>query len=868
MNGLEKTARKTSTGIQKAFNAIKLTAVVAALIKLTKYTTSAASDLVEVQNVVDISFGKSAKKVNAWAKTVIQNFGLSQTEAKRTASTFMAMSNGMDIANDAGTTMAITLTELSADLASFWNTSQAEAFTALKSVYTGETETLKKYGIVMTEANLKAFALTQGIKKQYSEMSQAEKVALRYKFVMKTAADAQGDFARNSTTWANQIKILKTQLQELATMIGQVFVKVLRPALIVINKLLSRIIALGNAISTAFGGNKVEDTSNGLNSTASSAEDLTNNLANSTEEAKELKKNLMSFDELNTLDDSGSKEDSSSNNVDLGIPTLDIKIDDSTVDPQLQKIADKIKAWRDRIVSFFSDKIVKEALTDLGKAILNGIKQISTDIYKMIVDQLERVNWKDALLRLTAISTYLVQDVTDTVHKIIETVKNILNGMNCNWIIAGVLNTFYTLSETVLTIVNTIIDTLNKLAQQLGLSDIINALLGQFGLLDMACQALFQIVNALCSAFTIFYDTGLAPIVEWIGDKLLDAIETVTVILRDWANIYIPNMRGDLNELAQILGELLSSLWNILEPLADAAWEVFKDVLITISDILKDVFQFILDHKEAVIAALTGITTAFLLYKGAIALGKVVIWAYEAAQTAMWIVMIIGESITKALAAAQSILNAVMAANPYALVVVAISAIVMVITYLWQTSEDFRNFWINLWEGIKEVINSAAEFISGIIDSIVEGIQKVIDWISNAINKVKEFFGFSGKNSNFNTTLKNNTRRSIDVNYVPNSIPALANGGVISSPTIAQIGEYAGANSNPEIVSPQSIMRDTVQQANSGVINAIFAIGNQITKAVDDKDMDVYMDADKVTRQVTKRQDTIKRQQGTSLVTI
>ena len=313
---------------------------------------------------------------------------------------------------------------------------------------------------------------------------------------------------------------------------------------------------------------------------------------------------------------------------------------------------------------------------------------------------------------------------------------------------------------------------------------------------------------------------------------------------------------------------MVSTLWDILKPLADAAWEVFKNVLITISDILKDVFQFILDHKEAVIAALTGITTAFLLYKGAIVLGKVAVWAYEAAQTAMWAVMTIGEGVTKALAVAQEVLNAVMSANPFALVVVAISAIVMVITYLWQTSEEFRDFWINLWESIKDVINKAADFIGDIIDGIVEAIQKAIDWISNAIDKVKEFFGLSGKNSTSTSTTRSFAKQSIDVNYVPNTIPALANGGVISSPTIAQIGEYAGANSNPEIVAPQSIMRDTVQQANSGVINAIFAIGNQITKAVDDKDMDVYMDADKVTRQVTKRQDTIKRQQGTSLVTI
>ena len=867
MQGLEKTARKTSTGIQKAFNAIKLTAVVAALIKLTKYTTSAASDLVEVQNVVDVSFGKSAQKVNAWAKTVIKNFGLSQTEAKRTASTFMAMSNGMDIANDAGTTMAITLTELSADLASFWNTSQAEAFTALKSVYTGETETLKKYGIVMTEANLKAFALTQGIKKQYSEMSQAEKVALRYKFVIKTASDAQGDFARNSTTWANQIKILKTQLQELATMIGQVFVKVLRPALIVINKLLSRIIALGNAISTAFGGNKVEDTSNGLNSTASSAEDLANNLANSNEEAKELKKNLMSFDELNTLDDSGSKENSSNSNVDLGIPTLDIKIDDSTVDPQLQKIAEKIKAWRDKIVSFFSDKTIKEALTDLGKAILNFVKDLSKSIYDLIVEQLTRVDWKDALVRFTSVTAQIVNEVNNTSQKIVDTIKTLFNQIDWNFLIAGVIATFGNLGIAVFEIVNTIVDTVKKIVEQLELGELINKFVGYFGVLHNAALLLTQVVNALCNAFTIFYDTGLAPIVEWIGEKLADALTFTNEELQKWTN-WVVNIMPDLNELAQILGEMVSALWDILKPLADDAWEVFKDVISTIGDVLRDVFQFILDHKEAVIAALTGITTAFVIYKGAVALGKAVVVAYEIAQSIMWAVMAVGEGVTKALAVAQEVLNAVMNANPFALVVVAISAIVMIITYLWQTSEEFRDFWINLWESIKDVINKAADFIGGIIDGIVEAIQKAIDWISNAIDKVKEFFGISGKNSTSTSTSRSFAKQSIDVNYVPNSIPALANGGVISSPTIAQIGEYAGANSNPEIVAPQSIMRDTVQQANSGVINAIFAIGNQITKAVDDKDMDVYMDADKVTRKVTKRQDTIKRQQGTSLVTI
>ena len=867
MQGLEKTAKKTSSGIQKAFNAIKLTAVIAVLTKLTKYTTSAASDLVEVQNVVDISFGKSAKKVNAWAKTVIQNFGLSQTEAKRTASTFMAMSNGMDIANDAGTTMAITLAELSADLASFWNTSQAEAFTALKSVYTGETETLKKYGIVMTEANLKAFAMTQGIKKQYNEMSQAEKVALRYKFVMKTAANAQGDFARNSTTWANQIKILRTQLQELATMIGHVFVKVLRPVLIMVNKLLSRIIALGNAISTAFGGNKIENSSNELDSTANSAGNLTDNLSDSNEEAKELQKNLMSFDELNVLDDSDKKDSSLGIGDDLDIPTLDINIDESTVDPQLQRIAEKIKAWRDKIVSFFSDKTVKEVLNDLGKAVLSFIKDLSKSIYDLIVEQLTRVNWKNALVNFTYMTTQLVNDVSWTIQKIIGLIKALFDQLDWNSLIAGATNSFFMIGSTALVIIDTIIDTLRKMIEQLQLGEIINKLFGYFGVLNTACGLLLATIDALSQAFAIFYDTGLAPIVEWIGEKLVDALSFVSKEFEKWT-YWVISITPDLNELAQTLGEIVAGLWAVIEPLADGAWEVFKWVISTIGEILRNVFTFILDHKEAVIAALTGIATAFLIYKGAIAIGKVVMLAYEAAQTAMWAVMAIGEGVTKALAVAQEALNVIMAANPYALVVVAISAIVMIIVYLWQTSEEFREFWKNLWESIKDIINSAAEFIGGIIDGIVEGIKKAIDWISNAIDKVKEFFGFGSKKANINSTSRNFARQSIDVNYVPNSIPALANGGVFSTPTIAQIGEYTGANSNPEIVTPQNIMRETVQQANSGVINAIFAIGNQITKAVDDKDMDVYMDTDKVTRQVTKRQDTIKRQQGTSLVTI
>lgn len=162
----------------------------------------------EIQNVVDVSFGEAAAEINAFAADAMKAFGLTELQAKKTASTLMAMSNGMNINSQAGKVMAINLTKLSGDMASFYNVSQDVAETALKSVFTGETEALKKFGVVMTEANLQAFALSQGITTLYSDMSQAQRVALRYNYVMQATANAQGDFARTSGNWANQIRVL------------------------------------------------------------------------------------------------------------------------------------------------------------------------------------------------------------------------------------------------------------------------------------------------------------------------------------------------------------------------------------------------------------------------------------------------------------------------------------------------------------------------------------------------------------------------------------------------------------------------------------------------------------------------------------
>lgn len=179
------------------------------------------------------------------------------------------------------------------------------------------------------------------------------------------------------------------------------------------------------------------------------------------------------------------------------------------------------------------------------------------------------------------------------------------------------------------------------------------------------------------------------------------------------------------------------------------------------------------------------------------------------------------------------------------------------------------DWWAEKFQAVKDAISDVGKWIKEKVDNfftgIVDSISKKID---NIKNKISSIFGMSDKAQSKANNFSTRSSSSPVMQLAQLKIPALANGGIAKSPSLVEVGEYAGAKSNPEIVTPQNIMRETVSEANMEVVNAIYAIGNQITKAVDDKDMDVYMDTDKVTRKVAKRQDTIKRQQGTSLVTI
>ena len=199
------------------------------LIDFGKEAIGLASDIQEVQNVVDTSFGEMAGQVEDFAQTSIDSFGMSELTAKQTAGRFMSMSTALGLAQDQAADMALTVTGLTGDMASFYNVSQDVASTALASIWTGETESLKRFGIVMTQTNLEAYALSQGINKSWNEMTQAEQVQLRYNYVMEQTALAQGDFVKTQDSWANQQRILKESTDALAASIGQGLMESLTP---------------------------------------------------------------------------------------------------------------------------------------------------------------------------------------------------------------------------------------------------------------------------------------------------------------------------------------------------------------------------------------------------------------------------------------------------------------------------------------------------------------------------------------------------------------------------------------------------------------------------------------------------------------
>lgn len=266
-----------------------------------------SSSLTEVQNVVDVTFGKYASLVEKMSNTSITDFGMSELTVKQVSSRFQAMGTAMGFAQGRMADMSIELTKLTADMASFYNVEQNAVAEDLASIFTGQTRPLRTYGLDLTEATLKEWAMKQGLDANIDSMSQAEKTMLRYQYVLANTGAAQGDFLRTQDTWANQTRILKQNLEQLGSVIGGSLINALKPLVkalnVVIGKFTEFAVAVSNSLGKIFGwtfesgGGVTSDLEDGVDS----ADGIASGLGDAADNAKKLKRQLSAFHELTVL---------------------------------------------------------------------------------------------------------------------------------------------------------------------------------------------------------------------------------------------------------------------------------------------------------------------------------------------------------------------------------------------------------------------------------------------------------------------------------------------------------------------------------------------------------------------------------------
>jgi hypothetical protein len=267
-----------------------------------------SSFLTEVENVVRTTFGNYEKLIQDFSKTSIQDFGMSELTAKQVASRFQAMGTAMGFSQGKMADMSLQLTKLTADMASFYDMEQSDVARNLQAVFTGETEPLRKYGLDLTQATLKEWAMKQGLDADISSMTQAEKTMLRYQYVMANTAAAQGDFARTADTWANQIRILKQSFEQLAAIIGGALINAFKPFVRTLNAVMQKVIAFATTVTNALGsifGWKFEISAGGLaddwSDAAGSAADIADSTGQAAKNVEKMNKGLRAFDELNLI---------------------------------------------------------------------------------------------------------------------------------------------------------------------------------------------------------------------------------------------------------------------------------------------------------------------------------------------------------------------------------------------------------------------------------------------------------------------------------------------------------------------------------------------------------------------------------------
>lgn len=705
VSGVMNLAKKTGVALAAAFGVKKLA-------DFGKQCLELGSDLQEVQNVVDVTFPSMTAQVDKFAKSAAGSFGLSETMAKKFTSMFGTMARQFGFSERVAYDMGTTLAGLAGDVASFYDITQDEAYTKLKAIFSGETEVLKDIGIVMTQSALDAYALANGFGKTTQAMSEAEKVALRYQFVQNQLSAASGDFARTSGSWANQVRILKLQIDSLKATIGQGLINLFTPIIKVVNTVIGKLATLANAFkaftelitgkksqgSSAGGqiaemGSAAVSAGSGMEGAAASADNLAGSSKKAGQAARKAAKEmraLMGFDQINRLDDNSSSDtgDTSSpstgssagagiggSSVDFGSLAQGETVIDQ-VDSKFTKMFQNIVKWT---------KPTTDALKNLWSQGLSKLKDFSAaalkDFYRNFLVPVGKWVLGEGLPRfINALNNGLMKVNFSKINASLKKLWNALApfaihiGEGLLWFWENVLVPLGTWTAN--EVVPRFLDTLR-----------------------IGIEGLNKIIEALQPLFQWFWDTVLLPIAQWTGGLFLQVWDGINGALQkfsDWCAEHIPTIDGVKNAFAGM-----------------HEWITKNDTALQLVAVAIGTFTAALGlnalASNAASIAMGGTSIAIGVYNG---------------------VTTIATTVTSAFGAVIGFLT-----SPITLVVAAIGGLIAVGILLYKNWDTVKEQAVKIWTYIKDFFSRTWETIKQTASSIWESIKTNI---LNIWNRIKD----------------------------------------------------------------------------------------------------------------------------------
>lgn len=834
----------------------------AALVKFGKESINLASDITEVQNVIDVTFGRGAKQIEEFAQSAAEAYGLSELAAKQYTGTMGAMLKSSGLATSAAQEMSMALTGLAGDVASFYNLDTDTAFEKIRSGISGETEPLKQLGINMSVANLEAYALSKGITKSYNAMSQAEQVLLRYNYLLSVTTDAQGDFARTSGSFANQIRILQLNFDQLRIAVGNALIPIAQAVLPSINAIIAGLTKLAKVFAQVtallFGKSPEVKTTSGIAASAGAAADATDKLAESAAGAgsaakqaeKDMKGVLASFDELNILASNAAKGVGSAGgnlgNIgsDLDIPGFEAEtggelFSDTKISPKLLKEIEELKDGLSRIWEVF-----KKSWEANGPKVVEAAKRALTSIYEL----------------LKSIGTAFTEAWTggsgleflNAVYALLETVLNIIADIADAWK-AAFDNEGVEFFESVLFRLTAMLELINSIG--VAFREVWNNGTGV-----EICETILRILTDINNIFGTIYTkiqeaweangNGVAiwqAVLDIVQD-LLDCVNSMTSATLEWASSL------NLEPLMSSFRGLLEAVEPLVDALTDGMSWAYENVLLPLASwVLEEAAPASINTFSSAIEALTALLNPLIDgFKGFWnAIQPIVKWIEDQAivvinrwgETFTELAQVIDEHGTEIKNVMEGLGEAIntlwgiieptftniqkLTGTVFGFfkgtildsVGVALERLNALLDFIngvfsgdWEKAwSGISRFFISIWEGLTLPVKNAVNLIIGLAEGLVNS---VINALNALIRGINSFLSIKIPDN----PLTGAVSFGIQIPPISNiKLPKLANGAVI--PPNQQFAAVLGdQRSGKNLELPEGLLRRAIREEVSGMI--------------------------------------------------